>query len=65
MNASKRKRIDLVIKLYGAATGKTRKEIANELDISDSMLSLLMAGKRQPGRGLRIVLADWLLEGDL
>ncbi len=60
-----RKRFSLVIRLYAAASGKTIKDIATELEISDSMLSLIMAGKRDPGRAFRSLLSEWLLDADL
>jgi hypothetical protein len=63
--AAPRVRFSLAIRLYAVASGLTVKEIAQHLEISDSMLSLIMAGKRDPGRGFRVLLADWLLDDTL
>lgn len=62
----KRNRFSLAIRLYAVAAGKTMRDIAEELGISQSMLHCIMEGKRDPGRAFRTLLSEWLLdEGEL
>ncbi len=61
----KRVRFSMVMRLYAAATDIKMKDIARQLEISDSMLHCIMEGKRDPGRAFRTMLAEWLLEDDL
>lgn len=56
-----RTRLDMIVRLYMAATGEAQSDVATQLGVTPSMLSYLMDGKRGPSQALRDRIVLWLL----
>ncbi len=49
----------MTLKKYIKKTGLRQKEVAKDLKISETHLSLILSGKKEPGAGLCIRIEDW------